>query len=248
MKLNLLALVGLMAGMESVHSKTPVLPTPVNAEESSGVAWEIAAGYDTAYIFRGEYLMDHTPWAQLSIDLPFSETLSLNITPWYLFRADGLEYREFDLNTTLTYTHGETSFDFGYAGYFYPEGGSGDGEGVGDEQEVSLAVTREIFGLEATLFGVYSISRDGFYYEASLTKSFEINDTFALEVSGALGFNTDYYGPGTDLGHAMITVTLPIQLRENLVLSPYIAGNMPMGHLQDGEDKLFGGVRLAFSF
>jgi hypothetical protein len=47
-----------------------------------------------------------------------------------------------------------------------------------------------------------------------------------------------------------LSLALPIKLTKNAVLTPYIAGNLPVDALDDaGEDAIvFGGVKLSVSF
>lgn len=233
----------LLAGSTPVGKGISPPPLP----EAPGIEWEISAGYDTHYIFRGELLQENTPWAQISLDVPITESLSWNLTPWFLYDADS-DYSEFDLNSSFSLSVGKTEFSVGYASYYYPRGGEGDGFGLGDEQEFSLGVSRDIFSLKASATAVYNIRRDGFYFEAALAQPYEFNDTVSVELGVALGFDTGYYAKGFDFNHALVTLSVPINLTESLVLTPYIAGNFPGGNLDEEDAHVFGGVKLAFSF
>lgn len=215
--------------------------------EAPSIEWEAAVGYDTDYIFRGEALQTNTPWVELSLDIPLSDSLSWNITPWYLHDADS-DFNEFDLNSSFSYSLGKYEFELGYSSYYYPRGGEGDGFGVGDEQEFFVGVSHDILTFTANALAVYNIGRDGYYFELGVEQPYVFNDTVSVELSGALGFDSGYYGDDFDINHALVTLSFPVNLAENVVLTPYVAGNFPLGPLDEGDAQVFGGVRLAISF
>ncbi len=221
---------------------------PVKTDEASaGWEWELSAGYDTHYIFRGERLQENTPWGQISLDVPLGESLSWNLTPWFLYAPDG-DFNEFDFNSTLSYSLGTYELALGYASYYYPKGAEGGGLGRGDEQEFSLGLSHDLWTLNASVLAVYNVPRDGFYYECKLEQPYEINDTFGLKLGALVAFDSNYFDSGTNWNHALATLEAPVKFSENLVLTPYVALNMPWGHLDYESTKLFGGVKLAWSF
>lgn len=223
------------------------VPPVASEQEEAAIEWEVSAGYDTHYIYRGERLQKESPWVGLSLDVPLTDSLSWNLSPWYLHTFDG-KYNELDLCSTLTYTMGNYEWSLGYSSFFYPRGGEGEGYGVGDEHEFNVELSRDIFNITASALAVYNVSRDGYYFEATLERSVAINDTFSVELSAALGFDNGYFDEGLDLNHSLVTLGLPITPAEGWALTPYVAMNIPFGHLSTEPTKLFGGVKLAFSF
>ena len=241
-------LAALQASISFVLAGSPASPSSADeADEPTGLEWELSTGFDTHYMFRGERFQRNTPWAQISLDVPLSESLSLNLVPWFCV-APGAEYHEFDFNGTLTYGLGSYELDLGYALYYYPRGVEGYGLGQGDEQEFSLGVSRELGTLSASVLAVYSLPRDGFYYEALLEQPYEFNDFFSLKLVALVGFDNHYFGDGMDWNHAMATLEAPVKFTESLILTPYVSYNVPWGHLDYEPNTLFGGVRLAWSF
>ncbi len=224
-------------------------PTPVEEAAEGllgGIGLEWSAGYDSHYIFRGELLQKNTVWTQLSYDLEINDWLSLNVTPWFLQDVDS-DYNEFDLTAGLTAAVADFEFTLGYAGYWYPRGSWGDGEGDDDEQEMSLGVSRSFGPLSVGLLGVYNFNRDGYYYEATLGYELEVSDALTLTPAVVAGWDTDYYAEGTGWNHAGVMLTADWSVTHWLTVSPYIAGNFASGHLEDRDD-VYGGVRVAITF
>jgi len=217
-------------------------------EPFAGLSVEAGAGWDSHYIFRGELLQENTFWTQLSFDLPLTEAVSLNLTPWFLQDGD-TDYNELDLSAALTYSLDPWSFSAGYAGYYYPRKSLGGNEGIGDEQELTSSVSRRFGDFTTTLLGAYSLTRDGFYYELSLAYDLALAEKLTLTPTVALGADTDYFATGTDLNHVSLRLAASYELTPNCTFSPYIAGNLPTGHLESdvGQD-FYGGISLTLGF
>lgn len=244
---GLSAVTGVLAGTAPAPA-----PPPVTVEEESGllggVGLEASVGWDSHYIFRGELLHENTLWTQLSYDITLTEALSLNITPWFLQDVD-TDYNELDVTGALTYSLDPWEFSLGYAGYYYPRKSLGGNEGIDDEQEMTAAVSRSFGDLTATLLGAYSFTRDGFYFELAVDYGIGVTESLTLTPGVVLGWDTDYYGDGTDLNHAALRLAADYQLTAWCTLSPYIAGNLPMGHLdEDYGDDIYGGVSVTVAF
>lgn len=240
-----------LAGTSPAPAPPAAPPVTVTEEDPGllgGIGLEASAGWDSHYIFRGEPLQENTVWTQLSYDLALTDALSLNITPWFLQDVD-TDYNEFDLLGALTYALDPWEFSLGYAGYYYPRKSLGGNEGIGDEQEMTASVTRSFGDLSATLLGAYSFTRDGFYYEFALEYEIGVTDALTLTPGVALGWDTDYFGDGTDLNHVALRLSADYQIAPWCTLSPYIAGNLPTGHLgSDYTDDFYGGVSLTVAF
>lgn len=233
-------------------SPAPAAPTTPVEEEASGlwggIGLEATVGWDSHYIFRGEPLQENTVWAQLSYDIALTDSLSLNITPWFLQDVD-TDYNEFDLGAALTYAVRDWEFSLGYAGYYYPRKSLGGNEGIGDEQEMTASISRGFGDLSATVLGAYSFTREAFYFEVAVDYGIEVSDTLTVTPGIVLGWDNDYYAEGTDVNHLALRLAVDYQLNAWCTLSPYIAGNLPLGHLDaDYSDDLYGGVSLTVAF
>jgi len=226
-------------------------PVSENTAESGllgGIGLEASFGWDSHYIFRGERLQENTVWTELSWDLALTDSLSLNITPWFLQDVD-TDYNEFDLVSSLTYTMDPWEFSVGYAGYYYPRKSLGDNQGIGDEQEMTASIARSFGNLSATLLGVYNFNRDGFYYEIAVDYAINVTEALTLTPGVVLGWDHEYFGDGTDLNHVALRLTADYQINPWCTLSPYLAGTLPTGHLgADQQDEFHGGIALSVRF
>ncbi|MGI8604215.1 MAG: hypothetical protein ACR2OZ_14660 [Verrucomicrobiales bacterium] len=225
---------------------TPIEPAEDSEGLFGGIGVEWSAGYDTHYVFRGELLQENTAWTQFSWDIALTESLSLNVTPWFLQDLDS-DYSEFDLNAGLTLESGGFGYSLGYAGYFYPRGALGEGEGIDDEHEMWLSVTREFGPLSATVLGAYNFTRDAAYFELAAEWPLKVTEWLTLTPGVILGADTDYFDEGTDFNHVGVQLSAAFQLTPWCHLVPYIAANFPFGHLDTG-DNLYGGVKVAIVF
>lgn len=222
-------------------------PTPPPVEEEGILSAEVSVGYDSFYIFRGEELWEQVVWGQVEIGIALTDSLSLTLTPWYLSATDD-DFTELDLLAGLSYDAGFAEFTAGYAGYLYPRGSFGANEGIDDEHEASLAVTKTFGIFEVNTLAAYNFDRDGTYLEAGVGASFELCETVALEPSAAVGYSANYYAED-GFTHVLLTLALPVKLTETATLTPYLAGNIPLEVLEENQDaELFGGVALAVSF
>lgn len=252
---GLVVLVGLGSagtGQAGTPAAPPAPAPEVVVEEEAGllggIGLEASIGWDSHYIFRGEPLQENTLWTQLSYDLALTDSLSLNLTPWFLQDLD-TDYNEIDLSGTLTYSLSAWDLSVGYAGYYYPRKSLGGNEGIGDEQELVAGVSHRWGDLTATLLGAYSITRDAFYYELALEYELEVSEVLTLAPGVVLGWDTDYFGEGTDLNHVGLRLAADFQLNPWCTLSPYVAGNLPTGSLDaDYDNDFYGGVSLTVAF
>lgn len=241
---------GLAAVMmaSAVSAGTPA-PAPVltSPEEGAGLEIAVTAGYDSHYIFRGELLQENVLWTEVSVDIPLTEHLSLNLTPWFLQDAD-TDYNEFDLTGALTLSLGDWEVSAGYAGYYYPRRSWGGGVGIRDEQETSLSVSRSFGDFTATVLSAYSFTRDAFYFEVAAEYELKVTEKLSVTPGVTFGWDTDYYAPGTDVNHVGLMLSASYELTPWLSITPYVAGNLPFGHLRDIGEDVYGGVSLTVSF
>lgn len=225
-------------------AQAPVLTSP---DEDTGLAIAVTAGYDSHYIFRGELLQENVFWTEASVDIPLTEQLSLNLTPWFLQDMD-TDYNEFDMTGALTLSLEDWEFSAGYAGFYYPRRSWGGGVGIRDEQETSLSASRSFGDFTATVLTAYSFTRDAFYFEVAAEYGLKVTDKLCLTPGVTLGWDTDYYAPGTDVNHVGLMLAASYELTSWLSINSYVAGNLPFGHLRDIGEDVYGGVSLTVSF
>lgn len=225
----------------------PAAPAPPPPVEESPFSAELSVGYDSFYIFRGEELFEQVVWGQVEMNYALTDSLSFTLTPWYL---GGLEddYTELDILPSLTWDAGFAEITAGYAGYFYPRGSWGGNEGIDDEHEVNLGLSRSFGFLDVSTLAAYNFDRDGMYFEASVGTTFELGKAVSLETSAAIGYSAHYFAED-GFTHVLLTVALPVQLTGTATLKPYVAGNLPLEVLDGNQDnEIFGGVALAIGF
>jgi hypothetical protein len=241
-----------LAGLGRAGTGTPAAQTgpPVSEEEEGlfgGIVLALSTGYDSHYIYRGEPLGENTGWAEVSLDLALTEHLSLNVTPWFLQDLD-TDYSEINLTAALTLSLDPWEFSGSYQGYYYPRHSLGGGEGIRDEHEMSLSVARSFGSLTTSVLSAYSVTREAFYFEAGIEYEIEVTDKLSLTPAVVLGWDSDYFDEGTEFNHVGLMLMASYNLTPWCVLSPYIAGNLPVGHLSYVSNDVYGGVKVTIVF
>ena len=99
----------------------------------------------------------------------------------------------------------------------------------------------------------YELEAEQWYFQIDANYTFKVNDRFSLVPGVVLSYidvdNADFALDISGLHHSAVYLKAPIQLAKNVVLSPYIAGNFPLGDLEDFQDELlYGGASLSVSF
>ena len=228
-----------------VSAKTPLPLPPVEAAEAFSAVPSV--GYDTFYIFRGEQLFEQVAWGQIELSLALGESLSLTLTPWYLVALED-DYTELDILPSLTWDAGVVQLTAGYAGYFFPRGAFGGTEGIGDEHEANFMVSKTIGLVDASTMIVYNFNRDGFYFEGKLGTSVALGEAVSLDPSVTVGYGANYFAQD-GFTHALLTLAMPVTLSETVLVTPYLAGNIPLAAFDENQQpELFGGIALAVSF
>ena len=81
-------------------------------------------------------------------------------------------------------------------------------------------------------------------YEVGAATSFDLTDTMAVDVGGAIG-NFD----GDTLTALTFTIGVPITLSDSASLSPYVGVNIPLDDFEDVEDDtIYSGLSLTVGF
>lgn len=238
---------------------------------------EITLGYDTDYIWKGVRWAGDNIWADVNYTfdcLPLSPTIGV----WHLTSlgsaagtagaatgpgndAYGDEtniYAGFDLPCLFGFEN-----RFGYVLNLYPTARLPQGSplNVGDSfQRLQFATSRDLFcGLTFNYLAEWYFGNDanpgvgteldGWFHTLGLSKSFEINDCIALDLSAEASYNDGLYsgigaidpgapgragGYGSGWNNYMLRAALPISLNCRSTLIPYIAYNgTPDGWVAD---------------
>ncbi len=234
----LFAATSLVAGPKgTVIDSVPAPYEPVSDE----LGFELSAGYDTTYIFRGVDFGDHLVWVGLDWETEVAQDLSLGLGAWYGSLAED-PYTELTLDAGLSYTVGALTFGAGYTHYFFFQDDA-------DVPEVGATLGFEAGPLDVELGYFYDFEVEGSYLELAIGTEFALTERVALAPGAAVAYNFDYYTGTNDWNHIGVSLGLPITLTSTATLTPYIAANFPLDAISSTEkDQVYGGVSLSVSF
>lgn len=233
----LFAATSLVAGPKgTIIDPGPEPYTPASDE----LGFELSAGYDTTYIFRGFDFGDHLVWVGLDWETEVAQDLTLGLGAWYGSLAED-PYTELTLDAGLSYSLGAVTLGAGYTHYFFLQ----DNE---DVPEVGGTLGFEAGVLDIELGYFYDFEVEGSYLELAIGAEFALTDRVALAPGAAVAYNFDYYASGSDWNHIGVSLGLPITLTSTATLTPYVAANFPLDAITDQSDIVYGGVSLSVSF
>ncbi len=203
----------------------------------------VSVGYDSHYFFRGTNLGKNAPWGSLDLNVPVGD-FSLDLGAWYINPVDpdgailSDDNDELDLYASLGTTLGAFDVAVGYTAYIYPELSGGN------TNEVGTSIGTAVGPVDLGFAYFYDWDLETHYFEWSGGTSLELSDRVALDLGVALAHFEDQYS------HLLLTASLPIQLSDSAVFSPYIAGNIGGNDIKGPgrEDKVFGGASISVSF
>ena len=200
---------------------------------------EVSVGYDTDYMFRGVNLGQDLLWSDVNVSTSLSDGLDLGVGAWYANVADDAGNDELDIYAGLSTSMGDISLDLGATYYYYPDPVAGEGT---LEFGVGFGTSAGPFDLSLGLY--YDIDLEAAYYEVGAATSFDLTDTMAVDVGGAIG-NFD----GDTLTALTFTIGVPITLSDSASLSPYVGVNIPLDDFEDVEDDtIYSGLSLTVGF
>ena len=200
---------------------------------------EVSVGYDTDYMFRGVNLGEDLLWSDVNVSTTLTDGLDLGVGAWYANVADDAGNDELDIYAGLSTSMGDISLDLGATYYYYPDPVAGEGT---LEFGVGFGTSAGPFDLSLGLY--YDIDLEAAYYEVGAATSFDLTDTMAVDVGGAIG-NAD----GDTLTALTFTIGVPITLSDSASLSPYVGVNIPLDDYEDIEDDtIYSGLSLTVGF
>lgn len=229
------------AGDYAASSKEVVVPE-IAVEEPLGAT--ISAGYMTDYIFYGLALGEHAPWFGVDYSIE-GLPIPVDVGVWYINPTEpGGPTDELDLYVSTGGSIGAVDYWVAFTGFFFPEVGGGE------TYELATGGSVALFGpLSGYGEAHYDFTIEGWYFEGGLEAGFDITDTVGLSLSAGVGYEIDYYTAGDGFSNVSLTASLPIALRSNVTLEPYIGYLIALDQLDAiQEDLLHGGVSLSVSF
>ena len=200
---------------------------------------EVSVGYDTDYMFRGVNLGEDLLWSDVNVSTSLSDGLDLGVGAWYANVADDAGNDELDIYAGLSTSMGDMSVDLGATYYYYPDPTAGEGT-----LEFGIGLGTSAGPIDLSLGLYYDIDLEAAYYEVGAATSFDLTDTMAVDVGGAIG-NAD----GDTLTALTFTIGVPITLSDSASLSPYVGVNIPLDDYEDefGDDS-YSGLSLTVGF
>ena len=200
---------------------------------------EVSVGYETDYMFRGVNLGQDLLWSDVNVSTSLSDGLDLGVGAWYANVADDAGNDELDIYAGLSTSMGDMSVDLGATYYYYPDPTAGEGT-----LEFGIGLGTSAGPIDLSLGLYYDIDLEAAYYEVGAATSFDLTDTMAVDVGGAIG-NAD----GDTLTALTFTIGVPITLSDSASLSPYVGVNIPLDDYEDEfGDDIYSGLSLTVGF
>ncbi len=163
------------------------------------------------YLWRG-FVMNDSPSIQPGITAAYK---GLSFSTWHNFsrRApNGQSWTEHDLTVEYSRDAGRFTASAGYAVFHYP-----DMAAENLEREAFVTVTHN--SAFSPSFEVHRGS-GGFYYFASVNRSFAVSSRISVEATLGAGLNQHQFQPVTTISDVDGTVAVAIQITRRLAVSP----------------------------
>ena len=253
------------AEAETIFGNSGLFQDPI----LSGITGELSSGYDSKYFYRGLWFGDDNVWTGVELSTDVCDAITASANAYYLDVLDnGTAYSETGVGFNLAWDSGVGVFDLGITHYQFFDGFDGNQIGQTDATELSLTYTTDLaYGIEGYAQAVYDLRIHAWYFEAGLSRSFALTNYASLDLSATTGFSLGgYYTSGGIIGgadfdaedgltHVLLSAALPIQLLDNVTLTPHISVNIS-GESRDNandllgqdDEELFGGASLSVSF
>ena len=242
------------------------------APAASPVSYDLTAGYDSEYYYRGLWFSNQNAWYNLGASKKLSDKTTVSALAYYTSSNDRNSlYQELDLGASVAYDAGFATLTAGYTYFFFFNGYLGGGTGQTFAHELYLSAAKTVGPVNVTATYAYDLYINAGYAELAADKSFTLNDSTSLVLKAAAGYSLGGYytafdvpGSGQNIGtesvwtHVLLSASLPIALSKTATLTPYISYNMSgagrvesnTGSISLGadDDQLFFGFSLKAVF
>ena len=243
------------------------------APAASPVSYDLTAGYDSEYYYRGLWFSNQNAWYNIGASKKLSDKTTVNALAYYTSSNDRRSlYQELDLGASVAYDAGFATLTAGYTYFFFFNGYLGGGAGQTFASELYLSAAKTVGPVNVTATYAYDMYVDAGYAELAVDKSFALNDSTSLVLKATAGYSIGGYytafslANGQNIGtesvwtHVGLNASLPIALSKTATLTPYIAYNMSGAGREESnlgastlglggdEDQLFFGFSLKAVF
>ena len=255
-----LTLTTLLAATGLAQTAAAAAPAPV--------AYDLTAGYDSEYYYRGLWFSNQNAWYNLGASKKLDDKTTVSALAYYTADS-GSTYQELDLGASVAYDAGFATLTAGYTYFFFFDGYSATGLGQSYAHEVYVSAAKTVGPVNVTATYAYDLYIDAGYAELAVDKSFALTDSTSLVLKAAAGYSIGGYytvinGAGFNEGnesvwtHVVLNASLPIALNKTFTLTPYVSYNMSgagrkesnIGSVSLGgdEDQVFFGFSLKAVF
>ncbi|MEP4077985.1 hypothetical protein [Haloferula sp.] len=230
------------------HGTGPIHRHHQHASESSlPVGLAFTAAWDSHYVSEGRDNLDGDGLMSAAVEITWEDLL---FGVWYA-NSPQQSYDEWNFFVEYGRECGEFEWFVGYNHLRFPDAGGHDHE-VG----AGLIYNGLPWGLTPGVEAYYSFDAGGTFYEASLTREFEICEWMVLEPGIVIGFNDDYVSDGHQgANHIAAVLGCAVPISDSIELSAYLSYNWaidrdPLASPDDFllNDFLYGGLGLTFTF
>ena len=241
------------------------------APAASPVSYDLTAGYDSEYYYRGLWFSNQNAWYNLGASKKLSDKTTVSALAYYTSSNDRNSlYQELDLGASVAYDAGFATLTAGYTYFFFFNGYLGGGTGQTFAHELYLSAAKTVGPVNVTATYAYDLYINAGYAELAADKSFTLNDSTSLVLKAAAGYSIGGYytafstANGQNIGtestwtHVLLSASLPIALSKTATLTPYVSYNMSgsgreesnVGSISLGadDDQLFFGFSLKAVF
>ena len=241
------------------------------APAAAPVSYDLTAGYDSEYYYRGLWFSNQNAWYNLGASKKLSDTTTLNALAYYTSSNDRNSlYQELDLGASLAYDAGFATLTAGYTYFFFFNGYLGGGAGQTFASEFFVSAAKTVGPVNVTATYAYDLYIDAAYGELAVDKTFALSDSTSLVLKAVAGYSfggyyTSFGGNGLNNGtesvwtHVGLNASLPIALSKSATLTPYIAYNVSgagreesnsaaSGFGSGGDDTVFFGASVKAVF
>ena len=256
MKLSALSAIIVYLAGASAFAGTVVENDPSNSvlipgRTEQNLGFTLGLGYDSDYVFRGREIASNNLSSSLDYSHALSDYFSFKLGTAYRNTPDDKRFSDLETSVGLNANLGLVEIGAGYRWYHVFEVPKGTAGKIinNDINETCLTLSSGIGPADLTVAVFYDAHTHGFYYDFSVSTEYKINDRISLVPGISTGLNSDYYSV-SGFSHMKPSLTAPIKLSKNIILTPYVAGNIVFDNLKAiGEkNRVYGGLSLAVNF
>ena len=241
------------------------------APAASPVSYDLTAGYDSEYYYRGLWFSNQNAWYNLGASKKLSDKTTVSALAYYTSSNDRRSvYQELDLGASVAYDAGFATLTAGYTYFFFFNGYLGGGAGQTFASEFFVSAAKTVGPVNVTATYAYDLYIDAAYGELAVDKTFALSDSTSLVLKAVAGYSfggyyTSFGGNGLNNGtesvwtHVGLNASLPIALSKSATLTPYIAYNVSgagreesnsaaSGFGSGGDDTVFFGASVKAVF